>query len=368
MERDQSIDILRGIGIIFVVAGHAGSGTGLPVFSPYSFHMPLFFFLSGIFFKELAPEGFFASILRGGRALILPTTLCFIAYALISHLLGFLGFSGLSRPLSFKSILFDQFFGSGAYRFTSPYWFIPVLFFVRLYFGVVHARIAVFVRRALALNCYALHGLFALGYLMAALVSVHVSRVMYQTGNVQWTAIIPLRVVFGGCFYYLGYLCATYRAQRVIGNVIALAAIYVIGQQLVITGKTLDFWMQIMKFESTILPIVSSTLGICFFYGVAILLSSHRAMGLIAFIGKKGMPIVLHQLFSFFLVNAVLCAVGVIQPSTVVSQYYEWHPEHMWFVYVLAGLTIPLLLDRFVASPAAHFIQSFLGRRASSPT
>lgn len=44
MERDRRIDILRAWGIILVVAGHSGSSFGIWI---YTFHMPLFFFISG---------------------------------------------------------------------------------------------------------------------------------------------------------------------------------------------------------------------------------------------------------------------------------------------------------------------------------
>ena len=44
-KRDISIDVLRGIGIILVVAGHVFSGDLADYI--YSFHMPLFFFISG---------------------------------------------------------------------------------------------------------------------------------------------------------------------------------------------------------------------------------------------------------------------------------------------------------------------------------
>lgn len=49
-ERDHSIDILKGIGILLVIMGHCdifGRISGLI----YSFHMPLFIILSGYFFS-----------------------------------------------------------------------------------------------------------------------------------------------------------------------------------------------------------------------------------------------------------------------------------------------------------------------------
>ena len=53
MEREKSIDILKGIGIILVIVGH------IQEYIPknfliylYSFHMPLFFYISGYLYKE----------------------------------------------------------------------------------------------------------------------------------------------------------------------------------------------------------------------------------------------------------------------------------------------------------------------------
>ena len=46
MERDIRIDILKGIGIILVVWGHA---TAILIKEICIFHMPLFFFLAGMF-------------------------------------------------------------------------------------------------------------------------------------------------------------------------------------------------------------------------------------------------------------------------------------------------------------------------------
>lgn len=47
MERDIRIDILKGIGIILVVWGHA---TAILIKEICIFHMPLFFFLAGMFY------------------------------------------------------------------------------------------------------------------------------------------------------------------------------------------------------------------------------------------------------------------------------------------------------------------------------
>ena len=71
-ERDYSIDILKGIGIILVIVGHS-----IPWEHPlgqvnhfiYSFHMPLFFLVSGYLFKKTSPRELFK---KDFKRLIIP--------------------------------------------------------------------------------------------------------------------------------------------------------------------------------------------------------------------------------------------------------------------------------------------------------
>ena len=58
-KRYTEVDIARGIGILFVVLGHSIKQTGVSAgwiriltYMIYSFHMPLFFMMSGYCFKE----------------------------------------------------------------------------------------------------------------------------------------------------------------------------------------------------------------------------------------------------------------------------------------------------------------------------
>lgn len=54
-KRIEWIDIAKGIGMLLVIFGHFGmspKGKEIISFVKSSFHMPLFFFISGLFFKE----------------------------------------------------------------------------------------------------------------------------------------------------------------------------------------------------------------------------------------------------------------------------------------------------------------------------
>lgn len=365
-ERDKTVDVLRGLGIITVVAGHAWSGTGLPPFSPYSFHMPLFFFLSGLFFREERSEAPIAFILKNARTLLLPTTIFFLVYALFCQLIRAAGFVSLWQPFSISNVLFNQFGNAAAYGFTAPYWFIPCLFFVRVYFGLLHTRLNALLAGVARGREVLLQIFWALIYLLGAGFAVHASRHMYFEGRVITSEIVVLRIIFAAFFYYAGYLAARWKATRFLPNVLLLVALYIVQQQLWATGKTLDFWMQVMKFEHPVLPIVTSLTGIAFMYGVAGIISNNqKSKKILAFIGENGLPIVFHQLLAFFLVNAVLCGLGVINPADVKNNYFQWHTEHMWYIYVLAGIAVPIALDRYVLKPLGHLIKTPLHRPAT---
>lgn len=50
-DRNVVVDFLKGLGILLVVMGHCDVGPNVSKLI-YSFHMPLFFFLSGIVYKD----------------------------------------------------------------------------------------------------------------------------------------------------------------------------------------------------------------------------------------------------------------------------------------------------------------------------
>ena len=76
--RDTSIDILKCLGIMFVVVGHAGCPHLLHDYI-YTFHMPLFFMASGYFFKDEYLDAKLNFLLRKVKGLYVP----FIASSLL---------------------------------------------------------------------------------------------------------------------------------------------------------------------------------------------------------------------------------------------------------------------------------------------
>lgn len=121
--RLEWIDIAKGLAIIFVVVGHA---TGASILGKYiySFHMPLFFIISGMCFVR-GKYNYGEFLMKRFRQLIIPAFLLTILSIAITM------FAGL--PYDF-SVLKDGLPGA--------LWFLPVLFMVEnLYFPLAKASI-----------------------------------------------------------------------------------------------------------------------------------------------------------------------------------------------------------------------------------
>lgn len=126
-KRIEYIDIARGIGILLVVLGH----NDFALISPfayqvvYSFHMPLFFFLSGYFINTAL--GFWSFTSKRFNSLLKPYLFTVFMIYFVSVSFEKMGFrTALGRII--KSL-----YASGYYIDWVQLWFLPHLFVVSLY-------------------------------------------------------------------------------------------------------------------------------------------------------------------------------------------------------------------------------------------
>ncbi|MFY9242505.1 MAG: acyltransferase family protein [Polaribacter sp.] len=133
-QRINWVDQLKGFGIILVIYGH-----NLPVVEGYiySFHMPLFFFIGGLFHP---PKINLKIVKKRANQILVPyflwSCLLFLFWLLIGRKFGdsvFLNYSVLDHFLGI-------FYAQGGHPYMSwgvPMWFLPSIFFSFLVFGIV---------------------------------------------------------------------------------------------------------------------------------------------------------------------------------------------------------------------------------------
>lgn len=131
-KRIEYLDIAKGIGILFVVLGHNHIKIEYPIIYQvvYSFHMPFFFLLSGMFFKPA--YGFFELARKRFHTLLKP----FIAYMVIVYTAAIF-FTKIDLPTIFSRIIKAFYAGPNTLEWV-PLWFLPHLFLVNLLaFGLI---------------------------------------------------------------------------------------------------------------------------------------------------------------------------------------------------------------------------------------
>lgn len=167
--RYVNIDIARGLGILLVVLGHNWIS-----FNPkgelfniiYSFHMPLFFVLAGVFFKQSANLGALARARLD--ALIKPYVVTLLLFALALQASGNLQIAEyIYRVIHGTGESLRELYGEeGQTVYWTPLWFLPHLFALTLtaWLAVALARAARLteLQQGVALALLFLTGLFTI--------------------------------------------------------------------------------------------------------------------------------------------------------------------------------------------------------------
>lgn len=156
-QRIEYIDIAKGMGIILMIMGHIGYGELFHRFI-HAFHMPLFYFCAGLFFKEANAFDMRNYIKKKAKRLLVP----YIFFALIHFAIYWA--MNLDQDLSLfrimaVNILFFQ--NADAFPIAGALWFLVSIFMVET--GIcVMKRIISSDKRILL--CLSILGIFATVY------------------------------------------------------------------------------------------------------------------------------------------------------------------------------------------------------------
>lgn len=126
-KRNESFDILRGIGIVLMVMGHIGFGEAFDKYI-HTFHMPIFFFVSGYFFNTR--DNFKSFFLHLLKTIMVPYTL----FVLLCQPLHYI----YTREWSLSYFVLS-FFTSNRNRIdvAGALWFLLCLFSAKILFYVI---------------------------------------------------------------------------------------------------------------------------------------------------------------------------------------------------------------------------------------
>lgn len=183
---------MKGIGIIAVVVGHCATPDILHDFI-FAWHMPLFFLVSGYFFRAKPVKEYLA---RNVRGLLLPYALTAFVMFLLTMTLWFMG-----KPESPLNSLMAIFVGAGSQRvpmmgqyFVGAIWFLLAIFWCRILYNSITDTLS---------NKYIVGGVI----LALFLLTVYVSRWLYIPSNL-------LQGVNAMLFFHIGHIAGVYGVEK----------------------------------------------------------------------------------------------------------------------------------------------------------
>lgn len=267
------IDSARAIGITFVVLGHAPIPDWLKLYV-YSFHMPLFFFLSGIFFDQ---SKIFKDFFQNKcRRLLVP----YAAFGLLSYVFWYFikDFSKSASEISPLKPLFAMFYGSNCndnwLSHNILLWFLPCLFCCSLFFFFI-ARLKSKIQISLTLFILSMVGSFLVHYLPVRL---------------PWGSDIAITAVV---FFGAGYLSKDYIFNK-LGSENNI--LWIIGLSLVLNILFCLFNIRVdmnnAVFGNYLCFYIAAFSGIIFWLYISFLMPS---FSLIKYIGQNSLLIFLFQ-------------------------------------------------------------------------
>ncbi len=189
--RDNKVTVLKALAILLVVSGHLEFSL-LGMFTPYSFQLALFFFISGYLFKEKYLDDVANFVQRRARSLLLPYFWYNCFYLCVTVFIAKLTGKFWGMPISLKNFFITPFLNGHQFDLSCPLWFVTQLFMTMIVFLFVFR-----VLRGIKNNKFFHLAVFAI----IGVTAIPLSKVVAMTPLM----LVVIRTMFSMFFVYLGY-------------------------------------------------------------------------------------------------------------------------------------------------------------------
>lgn len=348
-EYNMTFCILSGIAMMMIVAGHVGYDIfaigGL--FPYYSFHVPLFLFISGYFYQEREEKSPIAYCGRKIRRLLLPYFIWNLLYGLLAWALRLRGFS-MGSEISLRTLFLEPFISGYQFLYNYAAWFVPTLFIIEMMNLLMRL-----ILRKLHL-CY--EALILAGSLLVGMCVVWLAI----HGHVWGLYKMPGRILFlYPCFQMGQFYRKKIEPHDTLGNMPYFAIVIGIQTLLHLFCNGLAYssvWCTGFA-NGSVIPYVTVVSGVAFWLRIARILAPSGAENrYIVYLGKHTYAVMMHHVLVFMAIKAVLAGVAVHTGwftdfdweryrSDIDYYYLIRGVEHFKMVYLTAGVVLPLLLQ-----------------------
>lgn len=360
---NRQFRILSALGIIFVVAGHLGYGVfelgGL--FPYYSFHVFIFLFVSGYFYRDETEEYIFRYILRKCSTLLVPYFFWNLFYGMIAQALHVAGFS-LGERLSFKTLFLSPFLDGHQFLYNFSAWFVPALFMIEV--------INVVIRKILGLLRLKNEWLIFAVCIILGMITVQLAI----GGHVWGYYKLPGRLLFMLPGFQMGRIYHE-KLERydTLSNGIYL--LLVMGLQIIISifSAGLAFgavWVGSFA-NGSLVPYLTVITGIAFWLRIARIISDIPGVSeKMVYLGRNTYSVMMHHVAVFMLIKGICYLCSYLTPfcgefeqemffHDIGYVYLMGGTEASKWIYLIMGIGVPLIVKEEVEKMKKFGIQRF---------
>lgn len=351
---DYRFKLLYCLAIIMVVLGHTQGGS-IHLFDNWfpmgGMHIMLFVFASGYFYKLDNNEHLGRYLLNKFKKFIIPLFLYNLFYGLFSTFMLKRGFY-LSGPLTLETLFIEPIKSGLQFGYNMGSWFVIPLFLVEIYNILIR-----FILKKTKLNEY-------FYYILNTLLGIFGIYLASKGYNSGW--FLPLaRFLYFLAFYAFGtfYHQILERYDDKISNIIYFGILF--GIKLFISFILIKMPYYTPSHcndfvDGPIIPLISGIVGILFWFRICKILEPVIGKSkVINTVANHTYSIMMNQFLGFFLIKFIFSTISKYTPIFSdfnhelyhydIFYYYLPHgQEYMLLIYVLAGIIIPILIDKLI--------------------
>lgn len=333
----EKINLLKCLAIALVVSGHLEFSL-FGMFPPYSFQLSLFFFISGMLFKDKYVDNIFEFIKKRVKSLLVLYFLYSAFYAVVTIIIAKLTGKFWGLELSWKNFFITPFLNGHQFDLSCPMWFVPQLFMTMISF-VLLQKILKNRSEFLKFGLYTLLGLSA----------IPLSKIIELTP----INLVIIRIMFSLFFVYLGHLYMTkikdnYNifTPKILGIVICLQSLlwhfnrdftpeHGIGLSYVLVWARFD--------NQIIVPVLTSLTGIWFsLFFIEITYKYIKDIKFLKLVGENTFHIMANHLLVMYLITITILHINHIPISemNLHNIYWIYNPVQNTYLYFVLTMIL----------------------------
>ncbi len=336
---DNRVNVLKALAILLVVSGHLEFSL-LGMFTPYSFQLALFFFISGYLFKDKYLDDVANFVERRVKTLLQPYFLYSIFYLGVTAVIAKLTGKWWGMPLSFKNFLITPFLNGHQFDLSCPLWFVTQLFMTMITF-----LFAFRVLKGIKDNRFFHLAVFGILGVMA----IPVSKIFPLTPLM----LVIVRTMFSMFFVYLGYFYKHYIEDKYdiftmkwLGGVIVLQSILWLFNRDYdpVHGIGLSYVLVWARFDQQlIVPIITALTGIwASLFVVKIFYPYVKDNKFVNYMGKTTYHIMANHLLVMYIITAIFFKINGIPITERANHdiYWIYNPVQTTYLYFVLTMVI----------------------------